>query len=60
MCIDCKQIEVNGKAIKLYTTKYNGKTNEATNIHDAMLHGMGYGANQAAELRYMFSKKVTE
>lgn len=56
MKIEVRTLDFNGKPIKLYTTSWNGKKVEFASIREAILYGMGFGADQAAELRYEMAK----
>ena len=56
MKIEVRTLDFNGKPIKLYTTSWNGKKVEFASIREAILYGMGFGSDQAAELRYEMAK----
>lgn len=57
MMIEARTLNFNGKAIQLYTTAWKGKKVEFASIREAILYGMGFGADQAAELRYEMAKQ---
>ena len=56
MKIETRTLDLNGKPVKLYTTAWKGKKVEFANIREAILYGMGFGTDQAAELRYEMAK----
>lgn len=58
MKLKCRKTEFNGKQIKLYESSYGGKSMTFGSIREALLYSMGYGSDQAAELRYMMKKKI--
>lgn len=56
MKIETKTLDFNGKPVKLYTTAWKDKKVEFASIREAILYGMGFGTDQAAELRYEMAK----
>lgn len=56
MLIKTRTVDIAGKKIRLWTTKYNGKPVEFATFKEAALYGMGFGTDQAAELRYEMAK----
>lgn len=60
MKLKCTTTTYNGKEIKLYESSYKGKNMTFGSIREALLFSMGYGSDQAAELRYMMKKKIDE
>lgn len=56
MKIETRTLDFNGKPVKLYTTAWKGKKVEFARIREAILYGMGFGTDQAAELRYEMAK----
>ena len=58
--VKCRTAEFNGKQIKLFESSYKGKSLEFASMREALLFSMGYGSDQAAELRYMMKKKIDE
>lgn len=50
----------NGKKMKFYESSYKGKRQKFGSKREALLYGMGYGSDQAAELRFMMKKKIDE
>ena len=56
MKIETRTVDFNGKTIKLYTTAWNGKKVEFASLREAILYGMGFGTDQAAELRYEMAR----
>jgi hypothetical protein len=55
MKFQCKKILVNGVKVTLYTSEYKGKKFTGT-FQEAYLFALGYGCDQAAELRYEMSR----
>ena len=51
MKFQCKEEIVNGVKVRLYTSEYKGKKFTGT-FKEAYLFALGYGCDQAAELRY--------
>ena len=60
MMLKCTTTKFNGKDIKLYESSYKGKKQTFGSMREALLYSMGYGSDQAAELRYMMKKKIDE
>lgn len=60
MMLKCTTTKFNGKDIKLYESSYKGKKQTFGSVREALLFSMGYGSDQAAELRYMMKKKIDE
>lgn len=60
MNIKYRTVKFGGKEIRLYTTSYKGKKHESATVREAILYAMGYGYDQAAELRYAMRRKVDE
>lgn len=60
MKVKCTTTEYGGKQIRLYESAYKGKSMTFASVREALLFGMGYGSDQAAELRYMMKKKIDE
>ena len=60
MMLKCTTTKFNGKDIKLYESSYKGKKQTFGSVREALLYSMGYGSDQAAELRYMMKKKIDE
>lgn len=56
MKTETRTLNFNGKSIKLYTTTWKGKKVEFASIREAILYGMGFGTDRAAELRYEMAK----
>ena len=52
--------EFNGKRIRLYEASYKGKAQCFGSLREALLYKMGYGTDQAAELRWLADKKIKE
>lgn len=46
--------------MKFYESSYKGKRQKFGSKREALLYSMGYGSDQAAELRYMMKKKIDE
>ncbi len=49
--------EFNGKRIRLYEAAYKGRVQSFATLREALLYKMGYGTDQAAELRWLADKK---
>ena len=56
MKIEARTVDFGGKEIRLFTTEWQGKKLEFASIREAILYGMGFGSDQAAELRYEMAK----
>lgn len=56
MLFKTQTVDYNGKTIKLYTTAWEGKKVEFGSLREAILYAMGFGTDQAAELRYEMVK----
>ena len=51
------QVTFGGKVLNLYEAEYKGKKHTG-NFRECLLFSLGYGSDQAAELRYMMRKKI--
>ena len=60
MTLECTTTQINGKEIKLYSTSCNGIKQSFPTVRQALLYAHGYGADQAAELRYQMKVRVDE
>ena len=60
MEMKCSTMEMNGKAIRLFETSYKGIKQTFPTVRQALLYAHGYGADQAADLRYQMKVRVDE
>lgn len=60
MNLKCTTKKFNGRQIKIYESAYRGKSMAFASAVEALLFGMGYGSDQAAELHYMNMKMKTQ
>lgn len=52
-----KKVEIpyKNKTVALWQSEYNGKKMRCASVREALLYAWGFGADQAAELRYKMS-----
>ena len=60
MTLKCTTTLINGKEIKLFESSYKGINQAFPTVRQALLYAHGYGADQAAELRYQMKVRVDE
>ena len=60
MEMKCSKTEMNGKTIRLFETSYNGIKQSFPTVRQSLLYAHGYGADQAAELRYQMKVRADE